>query len=81
MSLEVNSMVQKNSMENSECILCGSCVDNCPKQVIKYSFGKNESKTILQERRVGPVNGGKTQMKALILNGARTENETTNTVV
>jgi ferredoxin-type protein NapH len=47
MSLEVNDMVQKNSMENSECILCGSCVDNCPKQVIKYNFGKNKSKTIL----------------------------------
>jgi polyferredoxin len=45
MSLEVNSMVQKNSMENSECILCGSCVDNCPKQVIKYNFGKNNSRT------------------------------------
>jgi len=45
MSLEVNSMVQKNSMENSECILCGSCVDNCPKQVIKYNFGKNNSQT------------------------------------
>jgi polyferredoxin len=45
MNLEVNSMVQKNSMENSECILCGSCVDNCPKQVIKYNFGKNNSRT------------------------------------
>jgi polyferredoxin len=45
MSLEVNNMVQKNSMENSECILCGSCVDNCPKQVIKYNFGKNNSQT------------------------------------
>ena len=40
MSLDVNSMVQQNSMENSECILCGSCVDNCPKGVVKYSFNK-----------------------------------------
>ena len=32
MSLQVNNMVQKDSMENSECILCGSCVDNCPKK-------------------------------------------------
>lgn len=39
MSLDVNSMVQSGSMENSECILCGSCVDNCPRHVIKYSFG------------------------------------------
>ena len=39
MSLEVNRMVQTENMENSECILCGSCVDNCPKGAIKYSFG------------------------------------------
>jgi len=38
MSLDVNSMVQRESMENSECILCGTCVDNCPQNVIKYSF-------------------------------------------
>jgi ferredoxin len=33
-------MVQKQAMENTECILCGKCVDVCPKGVIKYSFGK-----------------------------------------
>jgi polyferredoxin len=42
MSLDVNSMVQNESMEDSECILCGSCVDNCPKKAIKYSFGKRK---------------------------------------
>lgn len=52
MSLNVNSMVQQNSMENSECILCGSCVDNCPKSVIKYSFGKNRSDASFQERGI-----------------------------
>jgi ferredoxin-type protein NapH len=41
MSLEVNDMVQAREMENSECILCGSCVDNCPKGAIKYSFGRS----------------------------------------
>jgi ferredoxin-type protein NapH len=40
MSLEVNQMVKIGEMENSECILCGSCVDNCPKGAIKYSFGR-----------------------------------------
>jgi ferredoxin-type protein NapH len=39
MSLDVNSMVQKDSMENSECILCGTCADNCPKNAIKLTFG------------------------------------------
>jgi len=38
MSLEVNYMVQKGSMRNSECILCGTCVDGCPEKVIKYAY-------------------------------------------
>ncbi|MGA1793424.1 MAG: 4Fe-4S binding protein [Thermoplasmatota archaeon] len=38
MSLEVEEMVSKGSMRNSECILCGTCVDICPKNVISYSF-------------------------------------------
>jgi NAD-dependent dihydropyrimidine dehydrogenase PreA subunit len=38
MSLDVSEMVHSKSMANSECILCGSCVDACPKKTIKYSF-------------------------------------------
>jgi ferredoxin-type protein NapH len=38
MSLDVNAMVQIEQMENTECILCGTCVDNCSKSVIRYSF-------------------------------------------
>ncbi|MBI9046972.1 MAG: 4Fe-4S binding protein [Anaerolineaceae bacterium] len=38
MSLDVNKMVNEERMENSECILCGSCVDGCPHSVIRYSF-------------------------------------------
>ena len=38
MSLDVNQMVQKGAMENSECILCGTCIDGCPNDVIAYSF-------------------------------------------
>lgn len=38
MSLDVSSMVQRGSMRNSECILCGTCVDGCPQGVIEYSF-------------------------------------------
>lgn len=42
MSLDVNALVQSQSMENAECILCGRCVDNCPNGVIKYSFGRRK---------------------------------------
>jgi ferredoxin-type protein NapH len=38
MSLDVNAMVQIEKMEHAECILCGTCVDNCTKKAIRYSF-------------------------------------------
>jgi ferredoxin-type protein NapH len=38
MSLDVNGMVQRENMENGECILCGNCVDGCPKDAIRFSF-------------------------------------------
>ncbi len=38
MSLDVNGRVQRGEMENSECILCGSCIDVCPESAITYSF-------------------------------------------
>lgn len=38
MSLDVNAMVKLSAMENSECILCGSCVDGCSKKAIRYTF-------------------------------------------
>jgi polyferredoxin len=38
MSLDVNAMVQAGQMENSECILCGTCIDHCPSHVIDYAF-------------------------------------------
>jgi polyferredoxin len=40
MSLDVNGMVRTGDMEASECVLCGSCVDTCPKDVIRYSFSQ-----------------------------------------
>ena len=43
MSLDVNSMVQMEQMENVECILCGTCVDNCSKNAIRYSFSATKS--------------------------------------
>jgi ferredoxin-type protein NapH len=43
MSLDVNAMVQAGRVENSECILCGTCVDNCAKHAIRYSFSAGTS--------------------------------------
>lgn len=42
MSLEIDQMVKKGSIENPECILCGECSDVCARRVIHYSF-KNEN--------------------------------------
>jgi len=38
MSLDVNGMVRSGHMEDSECILCGSCVDGCSQDAIRFSF-------------------------------------------
>lgn len=40
MSLDVNEMVQQGSMEHSECILCGTCSDNCSQDVITLTLNK-----------------------------------------
>jgi len=40
MSLQVEDMVKNQKMENSECILCGTCVDGCKQNVIRYEWGK-----------------------------------------
>ncbi|MBN2181690.1 MAG: 4Fe-4S binding protein [Sedimentisphaerales bacterium] len=40
MSLDPNTMVRNSNMENVECVLCGNCIDVCPKDAIKYGFGK-----------------------------------------
>jgi len=40
MSLDVKDMVKNEKMINSECILCGECIDICSKKAITYSFKK-----------------------------------------
>lgn len=40
MGLDVSAMVRQGSMENTECILCGCCVDVCQKQAIRYSLAR-----------------------------------------
>lgn len=38
MSLDVEQMVRKATMENTECILCGQCIDTCPHNAIHYTW-------------------------------------------
>jgi len=40
MSLDVENMVIIEKMYDSECSLCGECVDICPNNAISYSFGR-----------------------------------------
>lgn len=42
MSLEVNEMVKENKMCDTECILCGQCVDSCTKGAINFKFRWNK---------------------------------------
>ena len=38
MSLPVEQMVESNKMENTECILCGTCMDGSKSRAIEYRF-------------------------------------------
>ena len=38
MSLDVHGMVNSGRMEHPECILCGTCADNCSKGAIRFTF-------------------------------------------
>lgn len=38
MSLDVHDMVTHQQMEDSECILCGTCVDGCSHGAIRFTF-------------------------------------------
>jgi polyferredoxin len=42
MSLDDNAMVKVEQMEHAECILCGTCVDNCTRSAIRYSFSSGK---------------------------------------
>jgi len=44
MSLPVDEMVKENKMESTECILCGTCVDECKSKAIVFNFGNNSKK-------------------------------------
>ncbi len=41
MGIEVDQLVLNDKLETQDCILCGACVDNCPKKAIQFDFGMN----------------------------------------
>ncbi len=43
MGLPVTDSVQQGRMEHQNCILCGSCADTCPKNVLKLTWSRDES--------------------------------------
>ena len=38
MNLDVMENVENGKMNNSECFLCGNCIDHCKQKAIRYSF-------------------------------------------
>lgn len=40
MNLDVLGNINENKLNDTECILCGNCIDNCKHKVIKYSMTK-----------------------------------------
>ncbi len=38
MSLPVENMVKDNTMETTDCILCGTCIDVCKSKVFQYEY-------------------------------------------
>ena len=44
MSLRVSEKVQAGNMADSECILCGACIDGCPKRAISYKMSNVKSR-------------------------------------
>ena len=49
MSLPVSSMVKKGDAFNTECTLCGTCVDGCKTGGIRYAFGRPARSTCCAE--------------------------------
>ena len=43
MSLPVDEMVRRGDAFNTECTLCGTCVDNCKQHAVRYRFGPSDS--------------------------------------
>jgi ferredoxin-type protein NapH len=51
MSLDVNRTVQQQQMEDTECVLCATCIDGCPSGVIRYRFGPPSARSSVGRAR------------------------------
>ena len=47
MSIDVMTVVQSGSTFPNNCVQCGTCIDNCPKDVLKYHFASESFQTVL----------------------------------
>jgi ferredoxin len=49
MDLDTQAFVNKEKLNEHECILCGECVSHCPKAAIKRGFKIYSNKSIQEE--------------------------------
>jgi ferredoxin len=55
MSLPVHKMVKRGVMENRECILCGTCIDHCPHQVIATRLAQSSDVAMCKSQAVHEI--------------------------
>ncbi len=46
MSIDVQALVARGDMHHRECVLCGLCADNCPKDVLALKFGRPPARRV-----------------------------------
>lgn len=42
MGIKVSEVVSEGQVRSLECILCGACIDGCPKKVLSYGMIERE---------------------------------------
>lgn len=42
MGIDVVNEIKNDRIDNLECIQCGACIDNCPKQILSYGMGERK---------------------------------------
>ena len=57
MSLPIDELIKNGEIGHSECTLCSTCIDSCPKGVIKFAFRRSQKnkKELTITRMVGLI--------------------------